>query len=232
MLLAILSAALLLTLLLSAFGSAAPAVEPPRPASASRLLPTGTPAPQVVATVGSLGINLPVAQEAVTAIGYHSGRAGSLTLSPVGRRGNEGLLGRLWQRIAGDDHASLVWYQLDGDRGGGRQVLDVGAPAGTDVYAPVAGTVVGISDYVLSNRAYGARIDIRPSDAPSLIVSLTQLRPDPTLTVGQPVVAGASKLGTIVDLARVERQALARYTQDAGNNVSIEVYPAAAVALP
>ena len=33
--------------------------------------------------------------------------------------------------------------------------------------------------------------------------------------------------GVIVDLSSVERQALARYTQDAGNNVSLSVRPAA-----
>jgi hypothetical protein len=35
----------------------------------------------------------------------------------------------------------------------------------------------------------------------------------------------------IVDLAGVERQALARYTQDAGNNVSLSVRPAAALTI-
>jgi hypothetical protein len=30
----------------------------------------------------------------------------------------------------------------------------------------------------------------------------------------------------------VEKQALARYTQDAGNNVSLEVHPAATVSIP
>jgi hypothetical protein len=186
----------------------------------------------VVATVGTLQLNLPIAQDAVTAVGYHGSRSGGLALSPVGRQGNEGLLGRLWHRIAGDGGSSLVWYQLGSDQGPGTQTLDVGAAPGTDVYAPVSGTVVGISDYVLSNRSYGARIDIRPSEAPALVVAVTQLRADPALTVGSPVVEGASKLGTVVDLAAVERQALARYTQDAGNNVSVEVYPAAAVALP
>ena len=35
----------------------------------------------------------------------------------------------------------------------------------------------------------------------------------------------------MLDLAPVERQALAGYTQDAGNHVSLEVFPAAALAL-
>jgi hypothetical protein len=109
--------------------------------------------------------------------------------------------------------------------------LSIGAAPGTDVYSPVAGTVVGITDFVLSNRTYGARIDIRPLTAPSVVVSLTHLRADPALTVGSAVAAANTKVGVVVDLSRVERQALARYTQDAGNNVSLTVRPAAAVSI-
>jgi hypothetical protein len=79
---------------------------------------------------------------------------------------------------------------------------------------------------------YGARIDIRPSNAPSLVVSLTHIRPDPALTVGSAVAATSSKIGTVVGLAGVERQALARYTQDAGDNVSLTVHHAATVSIP
>ena len=109
--------------------------------------------------------------------------------------------------------------------------LDVGAEPGTDVYSPVDGTVVGISDYVLSNRTFGARIDIRPLDAPSVVVSMTHLRADPALTVGSTVEKAVTKVGMIVDLTSVERQALARYTQDAGNNVSLSVRPAAVLSV-
>ena len=94
------------------------------------------------------------------------------------------------------------------------------------------GTVVGISDYVISNRVQGARIDVRPLTAPSVVVSLIHLRPDPALTVGSAVAASRSKLGVVLDLSKVERQALARYTQDAGNNVSLEVRPAATFVAP
>ena len=41
--------------------------------------------------------------------------------------------------------------------------LDVGAPPRTDVYAPVDGTIVGISKVVLNGRVYGRRIDIQPT---------------------------------------------------------------------
>jgi hypothetical protein len=40
------------------------------------------------------------------------------------------------------------------------------------------------------------------------------------------VLAASSKLGTAVDVAAVEQQALAGYTHDDGNNISIAVYPA------
>ena len=60
---------------------------------------------------------------------------------------------------------------------------------------------------------------------------LTQLRSDPALTVGDSVVSGRTKIGTVVDLSRVEHQALARYTNDAGNHVTVEVRPSAAVVL-
>lgn len=225
---ALLSAVLLLTLLVTAFGSGA---STPRPLAAASVLPGGAPQSQIVATLGSLRLQLPVAQSAVTAIGYHRAGAGALTLDPVGRQGNAGLLSRLWHRIAGTRQDGLVWFQLSGSRGPGTSALDVGAAPGTDVYAPVDGAVVGITDYVVSNRVQGARIDIRPHEAPSVIVSLTHLRPDPALTVGSTVASGRSKIGVVLDLSKVEYQALARHTQDAGNNVTLEIHPAATLSI-
>jgi hypothetical protein len=224
--------ALVVVLLVSAFGAGSPASSTQvAPAAATRVL-AGRPKPQFVASTGPLHVYVPVAQNVLTAVGYHAGHDGALDLQPVGRQGNEGLLSRLWHRVVGSSKNDLVWYQLGGNSGPSTSALDVGAPAGTDVYAPVDGTVVAISDFVLANRVYGARIDVRPSSAPSLVVSLTQVRPDPALVVGSMVAAGTSKLGTIVDLSGVERQALARYTQDAGNNVSLEVHRAATASLP
>jgi hypothetical protein len=215
----LLSAVLLLTLLLTAFGTWTSAPVATQPMASTDVLKGGQPLPQIVAMVGNVQIQLPVAQSAVTALGY-----------PVGRQGNAGIFARLWHRLVGTEE-SLVWYQLRGDRGPGTSALAVGAAAGTDVYSPVTGTVVGITDFVLANRTYGARIDIRPQSAPSVVVSLTHLRPDPSLTVGSAVAKAASKIGVVVDLTAVERQALARYTQDAGNNVSLSVRPAAALSV-
>jgi len=51
------------------------------------------------------------------------------------------------------------------------------------------------------------------------------VRPDPAIAVGTPVLAASSKLGTSVNVAAVEEQALAAHAPEGGNNVSIAVYP-------
>jgi hypothetical protein len=224
---------LVITLLLTAFGSGkSGAVQTTPPAAASTVLPAGPPSPVVVATQGNLQLHLPVAQSQVTAIGYHGAGTGVLPLSAVGHQGNQGFFTRLFHRVFGGHRGGLTYYQLDGGAGASTGELDVGAAPGTDVYSPVDGTVVGITPYVLNDHQYGVRIDIQPSSTPSVVVSATNLRPDPALAVGSTVTAAGSRLGTVLDLSRVERQALARYTQDAGNHVSIQVKPAATLAVP
>jgi len=229
----LLASVAVVTLLLTAFGSGgSTAVLTAAPAPATRLLPAGPPRPQVVALQSTLRLQLPVAQSRVTAIGYHASADGALALDPVGRQANQGLVSRVARSIFGGGTSGLRYYALGGDGGPATASLDVGAAPGTDVYAPVDGTIVGITPYVLSGKHYGARLDVQPSGNPSIVVSLTHLRPDPSLTVGSPVAATTSKLGTIIDFAKVERQALAHVTQDAGNHVSIEVHPAAALSIP
>jgi hypothetical protein len=227
------SIALLVTFLLTAFGSGSPSpLGQTAPAPADRLLPAGQPRPQVVALRGPLRLQLPIDQSRVTAIGYHAAGGGALALEPVGRQANEGLFERLARKLFGGGEHGLRYYELGGEEGPSTAVLDVGAPPETDVYSPVDGTIVGITPYTLRGRTYGARLDIQPTAAPALVVRLTHLRPDPALTVGSSVASSVSKVGTIMDFSRVEKQALARYTQDAGNHVSAEVHLAASLALP
>ena len=228
--LVVLAVLLLVTLSLTAFGSAPAPVAATQPALAERLLPAGPPRPAIVATRGTLRLQLPIAQGRVTAIAYHAAANGALALDPVGTRANQGLLSRLVRRVFGGDSGGLRYYQLRGGQGPATAALNVGAAPGTDVYSPVDGTVVGISPYVLNGRRYGVRLDLQPTNAPSVVVSLTRLRPDPSLKIGAPVAAGTFKVGTVLDLSGAERQALARYTQDAGNHVAIEVRAAATLA--
>jgi hypothetical protein len=230
-LLLVLALALLVIVLLSAFAGTSPqTIGRPVPASASRLLPAGPPKPLVIAVRDALRIQLPVNERNVTAIGYHGAGEDAVALEPVGRQANEGLLLRMFHRIVGRG-GGVAFYRLGGGGGPPTSALDVGGAPGVDVYSPVDGTVVGLRSHLLNGRKYGVRIEIQPSADPSVVVVVHHLRADPLLTVGSPLAAGTSKIGTIMDFSPVEKQSLARYTQDAGNHVSVEVRPAATLAL-
>jgi hypothetical protein len=230
----VLAGVLGVTLLLTAFGSGSPrTVKAAVPAPAERLLPEGPPSPQVIALHGSLRIQLPVPQERLTAIGVYGSGDGALPLRPLGTKGNQGFLARSFHRVfgGGGGHGSLRYYSLDG-QGTGTTALDVGAPAGTDVYAPVDGTVIGLTPFLVDGKSFGSKIDIQPLNDPSVVLSVTQLRPDRAISVGDAIAAATSKIGTVADLSKIQEQALAHFTQDAGNHVTIAVYPAATLSLP
>jgi hypothetical protein len=217
--------------MLSAFGGSATPSSAAAPASAARLVPAGPPQPEIVSRVGGLHLQLPISQSRVTAIGYQGGSDGAIAQSPLGTQANQGVLRRVLHSLVGGSNGTPRWYQLPGGVGPDTSSLDVGATAGTDVYSPVDGTIVAIADVILNGRAYGSRIDIQPATTPSLIVSVLHVRVDPSLTVGAPVTSGGSKLGSVVDFSQAEGQALARYTNDAGNHVVVEVHAAAALSL-
>jgi hypothetical protein len=216
------------TLVLTAFDGSAVEQSSGAPVPAPLPVTSAPPEPQVLATVGNLRLQSPVAQGGVTAVGFHGSDEGPLILHPVGPQANEGLVARLWRGITGSSKRGLAWYQLES---GDLRTLDVGAVAGTDVYSPVDGTIVAIRDHVVSGRVVGAEIELRPTSAPSLVVLLQNVRPDRALEVGANVAAGSSKLGRVTDISRFEQQALARHAADRGNNVSIQVYTSATLSL-
>lgn len=227
---AIVTAAVAISVVVLAFDSADPAAPVPV-AEASRLLPAGPPTPQVVALHSDLRVYLPVDQARVTAIGYLAAGQGALALQPVGTQANAGVFTRLFRKLLGQDKGGIRYYLLGGDAGPETSGLAVGAPAGTDVYAPVDGTVIGITPRSIDGRQYGVRIDIQAAASPTLVVSLTNLEPDEALTVGSTVAAARTKMGTIIDLSDVQTSTLADYTQDSGQYVLVEVRSAARVAL-
>jgi hypothetical protein len=217
------------TLLLTAFDDTAAERSGSAPVPAPPPVTSAPPEPQVLASVSNLRIQSPIAEGGVTAVGFHGSEEGALVLHPAGPQANEGLLARLWQRITGSSRPGLAWYQLET---GELRTLDVGAVAGTDVYSPVDGTVVAIRNHVVSGRVVGAEIELRPASAPSLVVQIVNVRPDRALTVGANVAVGSSKLGRVANIRRFERQALARFAPDGGNNVSIQVYLSATLGVP
>ena len=125
---AIIGVLAIVTLALTAFDNeSAPAVSRPAPLPVT----SAPPDPHILATVGNLRVQSPVAEGGVTAIGFHGSEDGALVVKPVGPQVNEGLVARLWRRITGASRSGLAWYQLSG---GPLRTLDVGAVAGTDVY--------------------------------------------------------------------------------------------------
>ncbi len=217
--------AIFIVLIVAAFSSSVPSFQESLP-KGSTTDPNGPPLAMIVATQGSLHLYLPISEGAVTALGYHGTDGTSLPLQPVGRQANEGVLTRIVHSLFGGGETGPTYYELGGGQGSGTGALDVGAPAGTDVYSPVDGTVVSIESFVLDGKKYGNTLEIQPSQEPSVVVGVTRLRADPSLTVGEPVLTGKSKIGTVIDLSGVEKQTLASVAHDAGNHVTMEVDPA------
>ena len=124
---------------LTAFGSGSSTPTQTRPAPANRFLPAGQPRPQVVALRGSLRLQLPIAQDRVTAIGYHAVGGGALSLEPVGRQANAGLLTRIARRLFGSGERGLSYYVLGGQEGPSTAALDVGARRGRTSTRPSTG---------------------------------------------------------------------------------------------
>jgi hypothetical protein len=216
-------------LLLTAFtGGGSPAATlTPSTAAASRLLPAGPPTAQTVARLGMLQLDLPISQSRVTAIGYYGAADGALALAPLGTQANAGVLTRLMHKVFGGGSGAPRWYQLQGGQGASTSALDIGAAAGTDVYAPVDGTVVGISKVIVDGKTYGEQVDIQPNQSPSLVVSVSRVKVDTSLIAGSTVLAHSSRIGQVIDFSKIEQQGLARYTNDSGNHVLLEVHPAA-----
>src|SRR5207247_8369299 len=121
---------------------------------------------------------------------------------------------RVARSLFGGGASGLRYYVLGGGVGPATSTLDVGAAPGTDVYSPIDGTIVGVTPYILDGKRFGARIDIQPTANPSIVVSLTHIQPDPSLTVGSTLASTTSKGGTIVDCTDAQPPARANDTTD------------------
>ena len=199
------------------------------PPDTTALAPNGPPSPpETLATVSVLPLELPVSQRRVTAIVYHAtGSTTAIPLSPAGSQKNAGFFSRLYDRFFGGGSSSGPSYYIDSSgTGADTSSVDVGAPAGTGVYAPVDGVVVSVQPYVLNGAVRGSIVQIRPSNLAAVIVTVGNLDKHLNVDVGTPVLASVTRLGTIADLSKLIQQTVSNYTSDAGNHVSLEVSPA------
>jgi hypothetical protein len=200
------------------------------PAPVSSLLPAGPPMPQVLARESSLELFVPIRLDRISAIAYHPvAGSRSYSLDPVGRQANASILDSVWRRVFGDGGGGVRYYVTDG----GTDAVDVGARAGTDVYAPVNGQVVSLSPDVIDGDAvsYGVTVAIQPTGNPSVVVSIAHVMLDtlggqPTLQVGAQVEHGRTRIGTVAATSAVLESDVAHYTSNGGDNVEISVDPA------
>src|SRR3954454_12756793 len=154
-----------------ASGPTAPAAS--RPLSDAAAL-AGQPAPQTLATRGSLQLMVPIDQHVITGVVFHRYEGSdAVSLSPVGHQRNAGLLTRMWNGVFGDDGGGLG-YNVDS---GSTQGVDIGARAGTPVYAPANGQGVSIQPHGRHGDAtrYGQEIAISPSSDPSFVVKIAPI---------------------------------------------------------
>jgi murein DD-endopeptidase MepM/ murein hydrolase activator NlpD len=198
-------------------------------------LPSGPPQRQLLATQSGVRLFVPIEQDLITAIAYHPlQQSRAFSLEPAGQQLNAGFLHRMVRRFFGDDSGGLRYYVSDGST----DAVDVGARAGTAVYAPVDGQVVSLAPDVINGRTYGSTIGIQSTDNPAVVVRVSHVvlqhqRDGLTrVKVGQRVSAGDTQLGGVADIASVLTSDLRSYVSDSGNNAMIEVVPAPAPSIP
>jgi hypothetical protein len=188
--------------------------------------PVAMPPPQasapssdaVLATAGGVQLRLPVDGARLTAVLFRPvDDPGAVAMSP-------------------SDQVSSEVSSDDGELGSATSSVDVGAPAGTPVYAPVDGTIASVAPYTVAGRQEGYEIAITPRDGSGVVVEMSHLdapAAGPRPSVGAPVRAGGgSAIGQVRDFSHVAQQELARYTSDSGNHVHLEVLRTGSDLLP
>jgi len=174
---------------------------------ASAVPVTAPPQHQFLAQAPLVSIALPINANAVTAIVFRSiPDPAAIELTPIGplHRYDEGASGSALPDLE----------------------LDVGAPAGTVVYSPVDGQIIGVYDNIVEGQVQGYRVIIAPQGAPGVALSISHLvaHPgSPSPEVGQAVISGVTPLGQVIDLSGIETQNLSQFSGDAGNHVAIEL---------
>jgi hypothetical protein len=195
------------------------------------LAPDGPPRLENLASApDGLQLEVPIRQGRITAIVYHGVGAGqSIPLVPAGHQKNAGLLTQLGNLLTGGSSQNGPSYFVDSSAAGNPTgSVDVGAVAGTGVYAPVNGRVVSIRPYVINGSVWGSVIQIQPISAPALIVTLTNVNRAANIVVGTSVTAAVTRLGAVADLSKAMSQDVAKFTSDSGNHAHIEVSQAPA----
>lgn len=176
----------------------------------------------VLAEAGKIEISTPIRPANLTGLGYHPEGGSLVEMTPRGENLSANALLRLFS--GGKTPENINFYMMDpaGREGPRTGALDVGAAAGTKVYAPVTGTVTAIRpDPMVPNANV---VEIKPAEDPDLRVIVSLARGEEgSAGVNAPVTAGMTEIGAVADSAEILDPQLSSYTTDAGNHVTVSV---------
>ncbi len=180
----------------------------------------------VLAEVAGVYISSPIRPEDLTGLGYHPEGESLVEMSPRGKNLSANPVTSIFAR--GSTPEKIQYYLMDpAERQGPRTgALDVGAEAGTAVYAPVTGTVTAIRPDPLLQEGANV-VEIKPADDPNVRISVSLVQKiDDEVGPKSPVTAGMTELGSVADSAAVLNPQLAEHTNDAGNHVTVSALKA------
>jgi hypothetical protein len=175
----------------------------------------------VLAEAAKVGISTPIRPASLSGLGYHPEGESLAAMEPRGKNLSANAFMGLLSR--GETQEEIHYYVMDaaGREGPQTGALDVGAPTGTTVYAPVTGTVTAIRpDPMVENANV---VEIKPDANPNVRVNVSLVQSDGNAGVNDHVTAGITELGTVADSAQVLDPQLSSYTSDPGNHVTVSV---------
>jgi hypothetical protein len=195
------------------------------PEAAERAVPIdpgNAGADTVLAKASDVEISTPIRPESLTGLGYHPEGESLVEMVPRGENLSANPFLDLFS--GGTTPEKIHYYMMDAaDRSGPQTgALDVGAGAGTTVYAPVNGMVTAIRPDPMVQGA--TVVEIKPDANANVRVTVSRVRStEGSAGVTTYVTAGMTELGTVADSAEILDPQLSSYTSDAGNHVTISV---------
>jgi hypothetical protein len=190
-----------------------------------------TPASFDIAMAGGLLLKSPISYQDVTGIMYHQASTSNIhgeaanarVLVPVGGCMENDNPGALAPDLALSRYGD-PYYWIEATRGRGTYsttAADVGAKAGSDVFAPADGVVQAVGSYALYGSYPDQYLAISPDGHPELQVIV--LHCEFQVAAGSRVKAGETVVGHVRDLTRYFENALGDYTKEAGNHAHLQV---------
>jgi hypothetical protein len=176
----------------------------------------------VLANAADVDISTPIRPESLTGLGYHPEGESLVAMVPRGENLSANPLLSLFSDGATPEKIHYHMMDAAGRTGPQTGALDVGAAAGTTVYAPVTGMVTAIRP---DPMVQGANVvEIKPDVNANVRVAVSLVRSEEySAGVTTRVTAGMTQLGTVADSAEILDPQLSSYTADAGNHVTISV---------